>query len=138
MSAVRHLSHVFLYVRDQDEALAFYTETLGLEVRTDAPLDFMRWLTVGPPNQPEVEITLQAIDSPLPPADQEPIRQLVTKGSMPSLIFVTEDCDATYERLLAAGAEMTQEPIDQPYGVRDCGFRDPSGNHLRFSQLLNR
>ena len=130
------LSHTFLYVHDQDEALAFYTGPVGLELRVDAPLDFMRWLSVGSPGQPDLEIVLLAIGAPLPPADQEPVRQLMTKGSLASLIFQSEDCDATFERLRAAGAEVMQEPTDQPYGVRDCGFRDPSGNPIRFSGPL--
>lgn len=128
------LSHTFLYVHDQDEALQFYTGPVGLEVRTDARMDIMRWLTVGPPTQPDVEIGLQAIGPPVPPADHETVRQLLAKGSMPAIIFTTEDCDATFERLRAAGAEVMQEPTDQGYGVRDCAFRDPSGNQLRFSE----
>jgi predicted enzyme related to lactoylglutathione lyase len=126
------LSHSFIYVHDQDEALAFYTGPVGLEVRTDAQLDFMRWLTVGSPDQPDVEIGLMAIGAPLPPADVEPVAQLVAKGAF-TTIFKTDDCDATFERLRAAGAEVMQEPTDQPYGTRDCAFRDPSGNSLRFS-----
>jgi predicted enzyme related to lactoylglutathione lyase len=130
------LSHTFIYVHDQDEALAFYTGPVGLEVRQDAQLDFMRWLTVGSPDHPDVEIGLQGIGLPIPPADHEPILELVTKGSFPALIFHTDDCDATFERLRAAGAEVMQEPTDQNYGVRDCAFRDPSGNHIRFSGPL--
>ena len=130
------LTHTFLYVQDQDEALAFYTGPVGLEPRSDANLDFMRWLTVGPPDQPDVEIGLMAVGPPLPPADEEPVRRLLAKGSLPAVIFATDDCDATFERLQAAGAEVMQEPIDQAYGVRDCAFRDPSGNHIRFSQAL--
>jgi predicted enzyme related to lactoylglutathione lyase len=130
------LSHTFLYVHDQDEALAFYTGPVGLEVRADARMDFMRWLTVGPPTQPDVEIGLLAIGAPLPPADHETMAQLVAKGSMPALIFRSEDCDASFERLRAAGAEVLQEPADQPYGVRDCALRDPSGNQLRISGPL--
>jgi predicted enzyme related to lactoylglutathione lyase len=130
------LSHTFLYVHDQDEALAFYTGPVGLEVRTDARMDVMRWLTVGPPTQPDVEIGLLAIGEPVPPADRETIAQLLAKGSLPALILLSDDCDATFEHLRAAGAEVMQEPADQPYGVRDCAFRDPSGNHIRFSGPL--
>jgi predicted enzyme related to lactoylglutathione lyase len=130
------LSHTFLYVHDQDEALSFYTGPVGLEVRADARMDFMRWLTVGSPTQPDLEIGLLAVGPPLPPADQETVAQLLAKGSLPAVIFGTEDCDATFERLRAAGAEVMQEPADQPYGVRDCAFRDPSGNHIRFSGPL--
>jgi catechol 2,3-dioxygenase-like lactoylglutathione lyase family enzyme len=130
------LSHTFLYVHDQDEALEFYTGPVGLEVRTDAQMDIMRWLTVGPPTQPDVELGLLAITAPVPPADQEPIRQLVAKGSLGAVIFRTDDVDAQFERMRAAGAEVLQEPADQAYGVRDCAFRDPSGNQIRFSSPL--
>jgi catechol 2,3-dioxygenase-like lactoylglutathione lyase family enzyme len=130
------LSHAFLYVHDQDEALAFYTGPVGLETRVDADLDFMRWLSVGAPEQPEVEIVLLAVGPPLPPADHDAVAQLLTKGSLGSLIFRVDDCDATFERLRAAGAEVQQEPMDQSYGVRDCAFRDPSGNAIRFSGPL--
>jgi catechol 2,3-dioxygenase-like lactoylglutathione lyase family enzyme len=130
------LSHTFIYVQDQDEALAFYTGTLGLEKRADADLGFMRWLTVSSPDQPEVELVMLTPGPPLPPADVEPVRELMTKGSLPALIFVVDDCRATFERLRDAGAEVVQEPKQQDYGVIDCAFRDPSGNPLRFSERL--
>jgi predicted enzyme related to lactoylglutathione lyase len=128
------LSHCFMYVLDQDKALEFYTGAVGLEVRTDAAMGEERWLTVGPPKQPEIEIGLMAIGPPIPPADRETIRDLVAKGSVGGVIFGTDDCRATFERVRAAGAEVLQEPIEQPYGVIDCAFRDPSGNMIRFSQ----
>jgi predicted enzyme related to lactoylglutathione lyase len=130
------LSHCFAYVLDQDEALDFYTRVLGLEKRADAQMEHMRWLTVGPPDQPELEINLMAVGPPLPPEDLEPARQLVAKGSMGALIFRTDDCRAAFERIRAAGAEVMQEPIEQAYGVIDCAFRDPSGNHIRIGQDL--
>jgi predicted enzyme related to lactoylglutathione lyase len=130
------LSHCFVYVLDQDEALRFYTRVLGMELRTDAQMEHMRWLTVGPPNQPEIEINLMALGPPLPPEDVEPLRELVAKGSMGATIFVTDDCRAAFERVVAAGAEIMQEPMEQSYGVIDCAFRDPSGNHVRISQRL--
>jgi len=130
------LSHAFLYVHDQDAALAFYTDAVGLEVRVDATMEHMRWLTLGPPSQPDVELALMAVGVPLPPADVDTIAQLVAKGSMPGVIFSTPDCDATFARLVEAGAEVIQEPADQAYGVRDCAVRDPSGNHIRFSEPL--
>ena len=130
------LSHCFVHVLDQDEALRFYTGPVGLEVRTDARMEQMRWLTVGPPEQPEVEIGLLAIGPPIPPADQDTIRDLVAKGSLDAVIFATDDCHATFERLRGSGAEVLQEPTKQPYGVLDCAFRDPSGNMVRFSQPL--
>jgi catechol 2,3-dioxygenase-like lactoylglutathione lyase family enzyme len=131
---VHTLSHTFLSVLDQDEALRFYTGPVGLELRSDAQLEHMRWLTVGPPGQPEVEIGLLAVGPPAPPADWDTLRELVAKGSMNSIIFRTDDCQATFERLLASGAEVLQEPTQQPYGVTDCAFRDPSGNMVRFSE----
>jgi catechol 2,3-dioxygenase-like lactoylglutathione lyase family enzyme len=127
------LSHYFLLVHDQDKALAFYRDTLGLQVRTDLPFEGMRWLTVGPASQPDIEIVLDSPDVRAP-ADQEPLKALLAKGALGTVIFVTDDCDATFEQLRAEGAEVLQEPIDQPYGVRDCAFRDPSGNQLRFSE----
>ncbi|HKE81897.1 MAG TPA: VOC family protein [Solirubrobacteraceae bacterium] len=130
------LSHCFVYVLDQDEALDFYTRVLGMEVRTDARMDVMRWLTVAPRDQPDVEINLMAIGPPVPPEDVEPVRRLVAKGTMGALIFRTDDCRAAFERVREAGAEVLQEPIEQDYGVLDCAFRDPSGNHVRIGQDL--
>jgi predicted enzyme related to lactoylglutathione lyase len=130
------LSHAFLYVDDQDTALAFYTGAVGLELRTDATMENMRWLTLGSPSQPEVELALMAVGVPIPPADRDTIAQLLAKGSLPGVIFSTQDCDATFARLVEAGAEVIQEPADQAYGVRDCAVRDPSGNHIRFSEPL--
>jgi predicted enzyme related to lactoylglutathione lyase len=130
------LSHSFVYVLDQDEALDFYTRVLGFETRSDAQMEHMRWLTVGAPGQPDVEINLMNVGPPLPPEDVEPLRQLVAKGSMGAVIFRTDDCRAAFERVVESGAEIMQEPIEQSYGVIDCAFRDPSGNHLRISQEL--
>jgi predicted enzyme related to lactoylglutathione lyase len=130
------LSHTFVYVLDQDEALDFYTRVLDLEKRVDAQMEQMRWLTVGPPGQPDVEINLMNVGPPLPPEDVEPVRQLVAKGSMGALIFRTADCRAAFERVVESGAEIMQEPMEQAYGVIDCAFRDPSGNHVRISQEL--
>ena len=132
------LSHSFVYVLDQDEALDWYTNKLGLEVRNDVTMEEvdMRWLTVGAPGQPEVEINLMNVGPPLPPEDVEPLRQLVAKGSMGAVIFTTDDCRAWFDRVVAAGAEVMQEPMEQSYGVIDCAFRNPSGNHIRISQML--
>jgi predicted enzyme related to lactoylglutathione lyase len=130
------LSHCFVYVLDQDEALDFYTRVLGFEKRTDAQMEHMRWLTVSPPAQPDLEINLMALGPPLPPEDVEPLRELVAKGSMGAVIFTSDDCRGWFERVVAAGAEIMQEPMEQSYGVIDCAFRDPSGNHLRISQHL--
>ncbi|GAA2142017.1 hypothetical protein GCM10009802_52670 [Streptomyces synnematoformans] len=96
----------------------------------------MRWVTVGSPSQPDVNIVLEPplADPNASPADREAMAQLLAKGLLPGVIFGTDDCDATFERICAAGAEVLQEPVDQPFGVRDCAFRDPAGNLLRFSQ----
>jgi catechol 2,3-dioxygenase-like lactoylglutathione lyase family enzyme len=127
------LSHAFMFVHDQDAALAFYRDIVGLEVHTDAPMGPSRWLTVNPPGQPDVEIGLMRIGPPVPETDHEAIAALLAKGSLNGIIFSTDDVDKTFEQVRAAGAEVMQEPIDQPYGVRDCAFRDPSGNMVRFS-----
>ncbi|MFD9702995.1 VOC family protein [Lentzea sp. NPDC059081] len=127
------LSHTFLFVRDQDEALKFYRDALGLEVRTDARIEDYRWLTVGPADQPDLEIGLSHIGPPVPPTDYEALHALLAKGSLQGIIFAVPDVDAKFEQVRAAGAEVLQEPVDQPYGVRDCAFRDPSGNMVRFS-----
>jgi catechol 2,3-dioxygenase-like lactoylglutathione lyase family enzyme len=127
------LSHAFLFVHDQDAALAFYRDIVGLEVHTDAPMGPSRWLTVNPPGQPDVEIGLMRIGPPVPETDHEAIAALLAKGSLNGIIFSSDDVDKTFEHVRAAGAEVLQEPIDQPYGVRDCAFRDPSGNMVRFS-----
>lgn len=133
------LSHVGVWVDDQDEAKAFYTETLGFEVRQDATLEEFggyRWLTVGPPGQPDVNIILSA---PVPPAiDPESAKlliNLVHKGAMGPGIFRTDDCHKTAEELKKRGVEFTQEPDERFYGI-DAGFRDPSGNEWRLVQPI--
>jgi len=130
------LSHTFMIVDDQDKALAFYRDVLGLQLKNDVPLGDERWLTVAAPEQPDVEIVLVTASMGHSPQDAEALSALLAKGVLGSAIFATDDLAATFERLRAAGAEVLQEPIDQPYGVRDCAFRDPAGNHLRFSQAL--
>jgi catechol 2,3-dioxygenase-like lactoylglutathione lyase family enzyme len=134
------LSQCFLGVDDHDKALAFYRDVLGMEVRNDVGFEGMRWVTVGSPSQPDVDIVLEP---PLAhpnasPADRQTMAELMAKGLLHGVIFRTDDCDATFERLSAAGAEVLQEPMDQPYGVRDCAFRDPAGNMLRFNQPRKR
>jgi predicted enzyme related to lactoylglutathione lyase len=130
------LSQCFITVDDHDKALAFYRDALGLQVRNDVAWEGMRWVTVGSPVQPDVDIVLE---SPLPDpnasaADRQAVAELLAKGLLRGVIFHTEDCDATFERIRATGADVLQEPTDQPYGVRDCAFRDPAGNMLRFTQ----
>ncbi|SDN74645.1 VOC family protein [Actinacidiphila guanduensis] len=130
------LSQCFIAVDDHDKALAFYRDVLGLEVRNDVGFEGMRWVTVGSPAQPGVEIVLEppAADPNASPADREAMAELLAKGLLRGVIFATDDCDATFAHIQASGAEVLQEPVDQPYGVRDCAFRDPAGNLLRFSQ----
>ncbi len=130
------LSHCFIAVHDHDKALAFYRDVLGMEVRNDVGFEGMRWVTVGLPAQPGVEIVLEppAAGPDASPADRRVMDELLAKGMLRGVIFATEDCDATFARIQASGAEVVQEPMDQPYGVRDCAFRDPSGNLLRFNQ----
>ena len=133
------LANINVWVHDQDEALAFYTDKLGWEVRADATLpeipDF-RWLTVGPPSQPDVAIVLMAIHGP-PVMDEEvanQVRGLMAKGFAGAVFLATEDCQASYEELKARGVEFTEEPEERPYGI-DAGFRDPSGNSFRLTQV---
>jgi predicted enzyme related to lactoylglutathione lyase len=130
------LSQCFIAVDDHDKALAFYRDALGLEVRNDVGFEGMRWVTVGSPSQPDVEIVLEppAANPNASPLDRQAMEELLAKGMLRGVIFSTDDCDATFERIRAWGAEVLQEPIDQPYGVRDCAFRDPAGNLLRFAQ----
>jgi catechol 2,3-dioxygenase-like lactoylglutathione lyase family enzyme len=134
---LKQLTHTQVWVHDQDEALAYYTEKLGLELREDVTvpeLNNFRWLSVGVPGQ-EVAITLMAIPGP-PVFDDETrghIQALMAKGASGGLFFSTEDCRATYEELKGRGVEFVQEPTEQPYGI-DAGFRDPSGNQGRIVQ----
>ncbi|MBA2554551.1 MAG: VOC family protein [Geodermatophilaceae bacterium] len=130
------ISQSQIFVLDQDEALDFYVGKLGLEVNTDADLGFMRWLTVNVPGDPSRQVLLEKPGPPaMDEATAEQVRELVSKGAIGGwLIFLTDDCQKTYETLLAKGVEFTQEPTVQPYGI-DCGLRDPFGNHLRFGQL---
>ena len=133
------LSHTQLWVHDQDEALAFYTEKLGMEVRADVTLpelgDF-RWLTVGPPGQEDIAITLMAIPGP-PVMDAETaddVRSLMSKGFAGTVFLTTDDVHASYEELRSRGVEFTETPEERPYGI-DSGFRDPSGNSFRLTQV---
>jgi predicted enzyme related to lactoylglutathione lyase len=128
-----------LWVHDQDEALAFYTKKLGMEVREDYTLAEMgnfRWLTVGSPGQPDIAITLMAIPGP-PVFDEETIEQvrtLTAKGAAGTIFLTTDDCRASYEELKGRGVEFVDAPMETPYGI-DSSFRDPSGNHIRLTQL---
>ena len=128
------LQYTFLEVDDHEAALAFYRDVLGLEVRNDVNLEYGRWLTVGPGDQPELGIVLQSAGVGRSPEDAEAVRSLLAKGSLGGLVFITGDVDGLFEKVRASGAEVMQEPMEQPYGVRDCAFRDPAGNMVRFSQ----
>lgn len=128
-----------VWVHDQDEALAFYTEKLGMEVRSDVSLPEMggfRWLTVGPPGQDDMAIVLMAIPGPpmLDDATHAQIRDLMGKGFAGTVFLTTDDCQKSYEELSAKGVEFTELPEPRPYGI-DAGFRDPSGNSFRLTQL---
>jgi len=129
-----------LWVHDQEEALEFYTKKVGMEVRADVTLPEMgdfRWLAVGPADQPDVSIVLMAIPGP-PVFDaetSEQIRTLMAKGATGTVFLTTEDCQASYDELRARGVEFTEAPERRPYGI-DSGFRDPSGNNVRLTQLL--
>ncbi len=134
------IANAQLWVHDQEEALAFYTEKLGMEVRSDVTLAEMgnfRWLTVGPPGQEDVAIVLMAIPGP-PVMDEEATRQvesLMAKGFAGTVFLTTDDCQASYEELKGRGVEFTEPPEQRPYGI-DSGFRDPSGNSLRLTQVM--
>ena len=133
------IANAQLWVHDQDEALAFYTEKLGMEVRSDVTLPEMgnfRWLTVGPSAQPEIAIVLMAIPGP-PVMDEETaaeVRSLMAKGFAGTIFLTTEDCQASYEELKGRGVDFVEAPEERPYGI-DSSFRDPSGNHFRLTQV---
>jgi catechol 2,3-dioxygenase-like lactoylglutathione lyase family enzyme len=127
----------FLPQDDPDAALRFYRDVLGFEVRNDVGYKGMHWITVGPPDQPGTSIVLYppAATPGLTDEERRLIAEMMAKGTYASLLLATKDVDATFERLQAGDAEVVQEPVDQPYGVRDCAFRDPAGNLIRIQQL---
>jgi catechol 2,3-dioxygenase-like lactoylglutathione lyase family enzyme len=133
------LSHVNVWVHDQDEALEFYTQKLGMELRDDITVPEMgnfRWLTVGAVGQPDVSLALLPVPGP-PVFDaetSEQLKALIAKGAAGGLFFRTSDCQSMYEELKGRGVEFTQEPMERPYGV-DAGFRDESGNQMRLAQM---
>jgi catechol 2,3-dioxygenase-like lactoylglutathione lyase family enzyme len=131
------LHTTFLPQDDPDAAVAFYRDTLGFEVRNDVGYGGKRWITVGPVDQPGTSIVLEppAMDPGLNDAERRTILELMAKGSYARIILATADLDDTFARLQANGAEVIQEPIEQPYGVRDCAFRDPAGNHIRINEV---
>jgi predicted enzyme related to lactoylglutathione lyase len=129
------LDACFLSVDDHEKAIAFYRDALGFEVRNDVSAYGMRWVTVGPPSQPDVNIVLEppAADPGISPSDREAIGDLLAKGLLRGLNFRTPDVDSAFDRVQATGADVIQEPMDQSYG-RDCAFRDPAGNMIRIIQ----
>src|SRR4051812_33109245 len=128
------IQQVGLYVRDQDEALAFYVDRLGFRVHTDVRNGDYRWLTVAHPDQPSFQLGLFAPGPPVHDAQTaQTLREMVAKGAMPPLVLQVDDCRAAFERLGAGGVEFTQEPVDR-YGHVDAGFRDPSGNGWKMIQ----
>lgn len=123
-----------LTVDDVDEALAFYRDALGLSVLNDVAGNGWRWLSLGVPDQPGVALVLSAPGAGRSPEDAEALHRLVAKGAGPSpIVFAVHDLDAAFERIRATGAEVLQEPMDQPWGPRDCAFRDPAGNMVRLN-----
>ena len=127
----------FLPHTDPDASLAFYRDILGFEVRNDVGYGGMRWITVGPPGQPGTSIVLEppAADPGITDDERRTIVEMMAKGSYARVTLATKDLDGTFERVQAGGAEVVQEPTEQPYGVRDCAVRDPAGNLLRINEL---
>ncbi|WP_043499178.1 VOC family protein [Georgenia sp. SUBG003] len=126
----------FLPHNDPDAALAFYRDALGFEVRLDVGYEGMRWITVGPVGQPDTAIVLHppAVDPGITDDERRMIVEMMAKGTYGGINLATPDLDDTFDRLQASGADVVQEPTDQPYGVRDCAFRDPAGNLVRIQE----
>jgi uncharacterized glyoxalase superfamily protein PhnB len=130
--------HTAFLPHDEPEAsLAFYRDVLGFEVRSDVGDGKMRWITVGPPGQPDTSILLAppAADPGITDEERRTIMEMMAKGTYGWILLATKDIDGTFEGLVASGAEVVQEPIEQPYGVRDCAVRDPAGNHIRIQEV---
>jgi catechol 2,3-dioxygenase-like lactoylglutathione lyase family enzyme len=127
----------FLPADDPEKSLAFYRDAVGFEVRNDVGYGTRRWITVGPVDQPQTSIVLHppAVDPGLTEDERRTIAELMAKGSYAAIVLGSSDLAGTFERVQASGAEVVQEPADQPYGVRDCAFRDPAGNLVRINQL---
>jgi uncharacterized glyoxalase superfamily protein PhnB len=122
---------------DPQASLGFYRDTLGFEVRNDVEYGGMHWITLGPPEQPDTSIVLYPPDADpgITEDERRTIAEMMAKGTYASINLATKDIDGTFERLQAGDAEVVQEPIDQPYGIRDCAFRDPAGNLIRIQEL---
>jgi len=127
----------FLPADDPDKSLAFYRDALGFEVRNDVGAGSRRWITVGSPDQPQTSIVLHppAVDPGLTEEERRTIAELMAKGSYATIVLGSSDLASAFEQVEASGAEVVQEPTDQPYGIRDCAFRDPAGNLVRINQL---
>ena len=127
----------FLPHSDPDASLAFYRDVLGFEVRNDVGRGTMRWITVGPPGQPDTSILLAppAADPGITEDERRTITEMMAKGTYGWILLATRDLAATFDKVQASDAEVVQEPVDQPYGVRDCAFRDPAGNLVRIQEL---
>jgi predicted enzyme related to lactoylglutathione lyase len=131
-----NISSSFLPHTDPDASLAFYRDALGFEVRNDVGRGTMRWITVGPAGQPNVSIVLHppAVDPGITDDERRTIAEMMAKGTYATVILSAPDVDAAFAKVEASGAEVVQEPVDQPYGIRDCAFRDPAGNTVRINQ----
>lgn len=121
---------------DADAALAFYRDALGFELRNDVGYNGMRWLTVGPPDQPETSVVLSPVDAypGLTDDERRTVVEMMAKGTHGMLLLATDDLEATFDRIQAADVEIIEEPTDQPYGIRDCSVRDPAGNMIKIQQ----
>jgi uncharacterized glyoxalase superfamily protein PhnB len=130
------IQYTFLPHTDPEASLAFYRDTLGFEVRNDVGYEGMRWITVGPVDQPGTSVVLHppAADPGVTDDERRTIAEMMAKGTYASIVLATNDVDGVFEQVQATGAEVAQEPIDQPYGVRDCAFRDPAGNMVRIQE----
>ena len=131
------IHYTFLPADDPEASLAFYRDVLGFEVRNDVGYGDMRWITVGPPAQPQTSIVLHppAADPGVTDDERRTIAELMAKGAYGSVVLATSDVDGVFAQVQAGGAEVVQEPMDQPYGTRDCAFRDPAGNMVRINRL---
>jgi len=128
------LQYAGITVTDVDEALGFYRDALGFEVQNDVANGGFRWVTLGSPVQPDLSIVLSEPHAGRSQADGDALEELLVKGVLQTLVFRSDDLDASFEKVRASGAEVLQEPIEQPWGPRDCAFRDPSGNVVRIAQ----
>ena len=131
------IHYTFLPHNDADASLAFYRDTLGFELRNDVGYGGMRWLTMGPPDQPGTSVVLEppAADPGITEDERRTITEMMAKGTYARLVLGTTDLNGTFDKVQASGAEVVQEPTDQPYGVRDCAFRDPAGNLIRINEV---